>query len=518
MHRPSSRNIAIAFALRVTLAALGCASLAALVAPRAFAGDVKVNLGEGQYRRYNEQMLDFMHRKDELFTRLNALNVQDYYCKGQQPSQLDVLNDLNAIQDDYNQLMNDYRKFKQALRQLASDHPTMLTGFSHDQMTPENPNFWNGPDREMGNFAPEIAKVRAQLNRARTIDCTKPQPKTTPTPPSQPLPPPPPTWPPVTPSEPLTGLTRPPTDTVAIPPFPDHFCSFQDDRRWWTLVFQPAYDRAYRAASAALGYRADLGWRDLPLVQKIYELRNEAKPGTVNPNLLADLIRQEAIVKKEIDAYEPIAQQMAHQFYGFMAAHDRAMKIPTIDCTPKATAENPTPPEPRPGEPGPLSRPYPHLPPYFCSKEEQDRFVKLVESLIEQAEWQAINWKEFARTTGNPADAEMARQAQLYLDMLKSLLDEVRNLKVKDCTKETQTTAPPPSKPKAVKKAKIGEDDPRYMENYTPPSKPKTTTKHNGNVSNAPPREPDEERGNDQPSNDNNSNDHNPDIPVQIPH
>lgn len=418
------------------------------------AKDIKVHYGEGQFGRYQEQMANLLARRSELEEKINALAIRDFYCIGDHPGLQDAKDELAALRQAYKELLDDYKALKQGLSKLAKT-PKLLTGFDLSKTTPENPNFWHNANREMATPEALLAAKEAQLKKARVIDCSK---KSTAKPPG-------PSgaeeggvsWPPVKPSEPLKGFERPPIDDVPFPTPPDHFCSEKERSDYYDQVFEPLFKRAYKSAKDALGYRADISHAHLPLVQQIYQLEHEAKPGTVNPNLLADLKRQERILQQEIDSWEPTAQQASDLYYRFLALAQKLLKWPVIDCGPKTTgAPPPPPPPPESGkaamsEPLPLDLHYPHAPDEFCSKAEKEDFLKLLQPMIERARAQAAAWAAYAAHTGYAVARNMAESARNYLDALEDMKKQVERAKIIDCRKKEtgggETVTPPPPQP-----------------------------------------------------------------------
>ena len=437
------------------------AALALLPGPANFvtlarAQGVHVRWGEGQYGRYQHKMVDFLTQEEELEKRINDLVIFSTYCKGGHPSLAEVRAKLQALHNDYNALHNKYLRYRRGLSRLAADHPSMLTGFDMSQMTPENPNFWIIPNRLMGHPAALLRQKDSQLAKAKEVDCSQ-KPKTTahttgPTVTPQPTEQPKPEWPTIPASNPLTQ-SRPTIDVPQVPVLPKRFCSAQEKWDYYNKVLKPIYERADKAAAAALQYRSDLAWKAMKLSQKIYELKDETKPGTTNPHLIAELSRQLKIVDAEAKAWEPIALHARDVFDQFSKLIDQLLHMPIVDCTP------PPPPPVHTGgldnnlvAPPPPGLPTLPRPGKFCTREARDAYLRRLDKLIERARTKVDQWTSHKTALDTPrtgehqdmdtldrqlddADKNLSR-ARDNLQSLEQLRRRVSHMKISECGKQ----------------------------------------------------------------------------------
>jgi hypothetical protein len=409
---------------------LGVLAILALLPGRASyvtparAQGVHVNWGEGQYGRYQHQMVDFVTQEEELEKRINNLVIFSTYCKGGHPSLAEVRAELQTLHNDYNALRNKYLKYRQGLSRLAADHPSMLTGFDMSQMTPENPNFWVIPNRLMSQPAALLRQKDSQLAKAKEVDCSQ-KPKTTahttgPTVTPQPAEQPKPQWPTIPASNPLTQ-SRPTIDVPPVPTLPKRFCSAQEKWDYYNKVIKPVYERADKAVAAALQYRSDLAWKAMKLSHKIYDLKYESKSGTANPHLIAELTRQLKIVDAEAKAWEPIALHARDVFDRFSKLIDQLLHMPVVDCTPPP----PPPPVHTGGFGSNLVAPPPPVlttlprPGKFCTREARDAYLKRLDKLIDRARTSVDAWASYKAALDTPRTGE-----QQDLDTLDRQLDD----------------------------------------------------------------------------------------------
>ncbi|MBI5940051.1 MAG: hypothetical protein HY859_06455 [Caulobacterales bacterium] len=276
--------------------------------------------------------------------------------------------------------------------------------------------FWRAEkDRRMAEQQRLLA-----IDVPNPVDCETPRTTTgatSPTPPTTPQPPAT-DGPMTTTASPLPpGFVRPQLERVNIPTPPKELCSEAERSKYLVEVYHPAADAASKNALKTSAYRKLLS-------DRIYEATVTRDGATA------------AALKREYEAFKPIADEADALQQRMMRMRDEILKIPLVDCTnpgrPRVTPPVTTPPPPTDTgleemiiEAGPI-RPEagPRLPPPALARPQ---FEVIREFTVPTKFCSAQERNDFLNNVYNPAVASAlanARTAQAHQAKLNALFTE----------------------------------------------------------------------------------------------
>ena len=226
-----------------------------------------------------------------------------------------------------------------------------------------------------------------------------------------------------------------------------HFCS-EGDKAAYLARVQAVEEQAFRSVDLYGAYRAAIAKRALEIGQQLFTLRHEGTPGSVNPNVVAELQREIDVVELEIAAFEPTYQRAADYFHTLIKLDNDVMSARIEDCS---TASGATPNAPASGDDTAVPPPWPQepvadVPDSFCSDKDRFKWIKdVLDPLDDKANTAVQLWSRYLDTLtrrygANSAYAERIGYAQRgvtlskrYSDKLQNLYDKAHRVDVRDC-------------------------------------------------------------------------------------
>lgn len=263
---------------------------------------------------YRQALTGLTNEMQALTQEIEGFRVNSRYCKPPQiPTKAEAQAALDELAQRAEALSQRYNALKQSLKDFARN-PRVAAEMMLRDVDPSAERWWTQYERSRQRMLDALARKRAALAAAPELNCA-PKPK------PQPVVAVPTFQAPATPQ-------RPAADALIWPPFPPHFCSWDD---YWAFVNQlnQLTERVAENAERAAKYRADVErainayvQNDRPVPRQLLEQRRQAN---------AD--------------YEGATRRLAEAD----ANVRRAKAIPVIDCRqPRQQQEPPRTEPPRP--------------------------------------------------------------------------------------------------------------------------------------------------------------------------
>lgn len=257
----------------------------------------------GEYRGAIDSM--FLEIR-ALWGELDRFQVQRRYCVPPPPSKAEAQAELAALEKRVLELNGRYNALKQSLLSFLDHNHRLYTEMMVNGRDPRNRQWWSRDDNNRQRMIDELNAKKAALAAAPEGPCGQTAKPTTAVTTGQQ----PPVQPPKT--QPAALPQRPAYDPLNWPPFPPHFCSWDEYWKFINERINPLYEKAAENALLASRFRTqvevainNLVQADKPVPAALQALRRQA---------IADVAAQDRLSRESEDIRR------------------RAKAIPVIDC------------------------------------------------------------------------------------------------------------------------------------------------------------------------------------------
>lgn len=238
-----------------------------------------------------------------MWGELDRFKVEPRYCRPPPPSKAEAQAELAALEKRVTELNGRYQAMRQSLLSFLDNNHRLYSELMVNNVDPRDRRWWTHYEASRKKMFDELAAKRAALAAAPEVNCG-PQPKQTPSV----------TAPPQPPSQPTQSSLpqRPSYDPLNWPPFPPHFCSWDE---YWKFIIErinPLYEKAAENAELAAKFRTSVE----------VAVNNHVQAGRPVPPALQALRRQAIADVAQQDRLSRESEDIRR----------RAKAIPVIDC------------------------------------------------------------------------------------------------------------------------------------------------------------------------------------------